>query len=83
MNANDTPMGNVDNMKMKYTVINNEDLKFLPKTQQLWLVNILGMININRMDRGKSPDNRYLVINTDEPYADEVISIMKKHEHWG
>ena len=28
-------------------------------------------------------ENTYLVINTDEPYADEVIAILKRHGHWG
>lgn len=25
----------------------------------------------------------YLVINTDEPYAEEVIDILKRNGHWG
>lgn len=32
---------------------------------------------------GKPIFNNYLVINVDEPYADEVIEIMKRHDHWG
>jgi hypothetical protein len=31
----------------------------------------------------KNTNKTYLVINTDEPYADEVIEIMKRHGHWG
>jgi hypothetical protein len=27
-------------------------------------------------------ENTYLVINTDEPYADEIIEILKKNGHW-
>lgn len=32
---------------------------------------------------GKIDKPTYLVINTDEPYADEVIEIMKRNGHWG
>jgi len=26
--------------------------------------------------------NEYLVINTDEPYAEEIIEILKRNGHW-
>jgi len=32
---------------------------------------------------GKITPATYLVINTDEPYADEIIEIMKRYVHWG
>lgn len=28
-------------------------------------------------------NNTYLAINTDEPYAEQIIEIMKQHGHWG
>jgi len=31
---------------------------------------------------GKAP-NTYLVINTDEPYAHEIVEILKRNGHWG
>ena len=32
---------------------------------------------------GGKPDNTYLVINTDEPYAPEIVEILKRNGHWG
>lgn len=31
---------------------------------------------------GKIDKPTYLVINTDEPYVDEIIEIMKRNGHW-
>ncbi len=36
-----------------------------------------------RLLEGKVPCPEYIVINTDEPYAPEVIEIMKRYGHWG
>lgn len=39
---------------------------------------------VNRIITTRKTDSpQYLVINQDEPYADEVIEIMKRHDHWG
>lgn len=32
---------------------------------------------------GGNNEKTYIVINTDEPYADEIIEIMKRYGHWG
>lgn len=82
-------MANLDGMKMKFTVIKNNDIdKYLSGEdafgilKRRWLDNSLGIINGMRYSEGKKK-NTYIVINTDEPYADEVIEIMKRHGHWG
>ncbi len=36
-----------------------------------------------RENEGRSPDPKYIVINEDETYADEVIEILKRNGHWG
>jgi hypothetical protein len=41
------------------------------------------LIRAGREKDGKNPNNKYLVINVDEPYADEVIEILKRNGHWG
>lgn len=69
-------------MKLTHTVIKNEDVLDLPKGEE-WMKlinNITDVINVNRMPR---LPNTYIVINTDEPYADEIIEILKRHGHWG
>lgn len=35
-----------------------------------------------RETQGKNPTPEYLVINRDEPYAPEIIEVLKKHGHW-
>lgn len=36
-----------------------------------------------RESEGKEPYPEYIVINTDEPYIQEIIDVLKKHNHWG
>lgn len=73
---------NLEGISNKYTVFKNEDLKQLPLTIQTQIQLAGDMIVHNRVGEGK-PENIYLVINTDESYADEVIEILKLHGHWG
>jgi hypothetical protein len=67
----------------KYLVIKREDMKkYLPIHYQTDFCDIIDYINERRTEDGKK-HNLYIVINTDEPYAQEVIDIMKKYGHWG
>lgn len=79
-------MGDVDNISTKFTVLKNEDLAgvFLahPYMEQSF-IDICNKIRTLRRLRQTVEKPLYLVINTDEPYADEVIEILKKHGHWG
>jgi len=71
--------GNFD----KFTVLKNEEVeKYLSPLAKHRLQQLLDVINHCRI-RDNKPLNTYLVINTDEPYADEVIEILKKNGHWG
>ena len=69
----------------KFIVIKTEDLfKYVPSIFKLAMLdNDLVDIAEGRAKDGKKPDNEYLVINLDEPYASEVIDVMKRHGHWG
>jgi len=75
-------MANLEGMSHKYTVFKNEDLKKLPLTTQTQIQLAGDMIVHNRVGEGKT-ENIYVVINTDESYADEVIGILKRNGHWG
>lgn len=33
-----------------------------------------------REEEGQNSDPKYYVVNQDEPYAEEVLNIIKKHE---
>ena len=39
-------------------------------------------VSAGRAAEGKEPCPKYLVINTDEIYANEVIKILKRNGHW-
>lgn len=71
--------------KKKYIVIKIEDLnKYVNSVFKLaMLENDLKDIRDGREKDGKEPAPEYIVINTDERYAQEVIEILKKNGHWG
>lgn len=72
----------------RYTVINETDIrKYVPKEVSLEMGTALNaalyFVEEGREQDGKKPFNSYIVINTDEPYVNEVIEIMKRNGHWG
>lgn len=69
---------------MKYTVVKNADLNnYLHPKMKAIVLELLEKVHMNKwLEESKKP-HTYLVINRDEPYADEVIEIMKRHGHWG
>jgi len=69
----------------KFIVIKIDDLKkYVNSVFKLaMLENDLNDIQAGRKADGKAPCNEYLVINTDEPYAGEIIEILKRNGHWG
>ena len=77
-------MANLEGINIKYTVVKNDDVaNYLDENQVETLSRLLTKVMAERMFAGKLPENIYLVINTDEPYADQIIDIMKSHGHWG
>jgi hypothetical protein len=76
-------MANLDGMKMKFTVLKHDDIiRYLDEKAKIELMACEVAITQLRAIEGRK-ENTYLVINTDESYADEVIEIMKRHGHWG
>lgn len=70
-------------MSEKFIVLKIEDgIKYLNKEDKDKLCEIEDKISIGRANDGKIPNNKYAVINLDEPYSDEIIAIMEKHGHW-
>lgn len=72
--------GNFD----KFIVIKRSDVyKGLGNVGRNRFMEMCETIEKRRRIGNDKPPYRYLVINTDEPYADEVIEILKKNGHWG
>lgn len=77
----------LEGKERRYTIINERDVeKYLSISEQqdlsVVLDRILGNIEHGREKDGKKSFNSYVVINTDEPWIDEVIEVMKRNGAW-
>lgn len=71
-------------MKDKFGVLKIEDvLKVSTESELLVLDGIVRKIGIMRKEEGRNHDPHYYVVNIDEPYAEEVLKLIKKHEGEG
>lgn len=71
-------------MRMSHIVIKKDDLtKYLNSKEYNALSEVLCKINQGRSLDKRPTDHRYIIVNMDEPYVDEVISVLEKHGHWG
>lgn len=77
-------MASLEGMQMKFTVVKNEDLeKYLHPEMKAAFLEIVEKVAMNKyVEENFKKPNTYIVINTDELYADEVIEILKRHGHW-
>lgn len=74
----------MEGMQIKFTMFKNEDIeKYTGNLTKEVLKKTGALIASGRERDGKNPNNTYLVINTDEPYANEIVEILKKNGHWG
>lgn len=72
-------------MERKFIVYKISDVKEHLSMEQRAQLGVIGAtIDSRRIDAGKPPasSNTYIVINTDEPYAAEVVEILKRYGHW-
>jgi hypothetical protein len=66
--------------KNTHTIFKNDDIrKYCNEMQIAQFSAICETVSNGRMDDGK-PLNTYYVVNTDEPYADKVLSVIKQGE---
>ena len=80
----------LEGKERRYTIINEGDYqKYVSREDQYdfeeELDHIQRVIQASREREGKKPYNSYIVINTDEPYIQEIIAVMRRHGHfdWG
>lgn len=68
----------------KYMVLKTDDVdKYLSESELRKLYEFFDAIADRRQIDGKARGNTYLVVNTDEPYALEIVEILKCNGHWG
>lgn len=64
-----------------HVVIKIEDAeKYLDKLQLIQFKTLFAIIDMGRVEDGKDI-NTYYVVNTDEPYADEVLDLILTMEY--
>ena len=69
--------------KIKFFVLKWDDIdESLTKNEFKRFDQLVKKVEDCREDKGKSRMNEYLVINTDENYAEDVVDILKKNNHW-
>lgn len=67
----------------KFTVLKNQDIeKYLSEEEKQQLLVLIGKLGYGRVMDNKPLNNKYAVVNLDEPYAKEVTDIMNKNKHW-
>lgn len=68
----------------KFLVLKWDDIYlYLTGEEYKQLDKLMGKIEEAREAEGKERCNDYLVINTDESYALDIVEIMKANGHWG
>lgn len=77
------PMEHMRGAYNKFLVCKQSDIQSaLTQEEELQLRELMQKIENHRLAAGKK-QNSYLVVNADEQYAPDVISILKAHGHWG
>lgn len=71
-------------MKITHLVFKKSDVdKACNAAEAISLADISHAIKNYRFKTGRIPEPRYIVINMDEPYIDEIIATLERHGHWG
>jgi hypothetical protein len=77
----------LEGRERRYTILNEWDLSKYVSESKLKELNtvlndVLTVVEEGRVQDGKKPYNSYLIINTDEPYVNDMVDIMKQNGHW-
>lgn len=66
---------------MKFVVLKSEDIDKVANKNEIATLNSLSLkINNMRFNEGRTTNPEYLVVNKDEPYAEQVLHLIIKHE---
>lgn len=68
----------------KFLVLKSDDIqRHLSDPDKMKLTELAEKVCDGRHKEGKPWSNTYLVINTDESYAPEIVEVLKRNGHWG
>ena len=79
--SNQWKPGDLNGAAEKFLVIKLDDLQELSPHVKEALRIVLDKVTEVRHFKGKPKSNKYIVINTDEPYAEQIAEIMKQYGH--
>lgn len=69
-------------MIIKHVVLKLDDLKRINKSVVAGLDDIISEIKDLRLKEQRDPSPQYIVINTDEPFINDVITVLKENDRW-
>lgn len=77
----------LEGRERRYTILNECDYeKYVPEGAKedfrIAFNNVAAWIGDGRVQDGKHPNNTYIVINTEEPYINEIIATLKEYGHF-
>lgn len=68
----------------KFIVLKIEDINDALNGDEIEeFTKLCNKVSEHRLQKCKTPGNKYIVANVDEPYALDIIEIMKANGHWG
>lgn len=73
-------MSDLDIMREKFFVIKFEDIEKYFENEDLVMFTLLLQKIIYGRQKDNKKENRYIVVDVDEPYIGEIAEIMKKHK---
>lgn len=71
----------------KYTIINDRDVakyvdSFTQNELAIALDSVCSQIEHGRESDGKASFNNYIVVNVDEPYINDIVTVLADNGHW-
>jgi hypothetical protein len=67
----------------KHLVLKWADLNAsLTEEEKIWLEVIIHKNQLYRISQGKNSTNKYIVVNCDEPYAEQILNIVERAEFY-
>lgn len=67
-------------MRITHVVLKKADVEAANMGAKLQVVSEI--VGRHRESEGKNPAPEYIVVNVDEPYASEIINVLKKYGKW-
>ena len=70
-------------MKFTHLVWKNRDIMEACSPHHIATLQAVGhLVYRHRLATGRDPEPRYIVINRDEPYIEEIIDVMRRNGQW-